>query len=91
MQILPLLLLLFLSLFSFPSEYERPYSLHRSERHPIHRQTSADRVHHGIDYWVGPTFTRDYVPNKRKMRDVSARSHFVDPAGTASGRVGPCE
>lgn len=70
MQILPLLLLLFLSLFSFPSEYERPYSLHRSERHPIHRQTSADRVHHGIDYWVGPTFTRDYVPNKRKMRDV---------------------
>lgn len=45
LQLAPILILLFISLFSFPSETERAFSLHRSEKYMTPRQTSVEQVH----------------------------------------------
>lgn len=44
LQLAPVLLLLFISLFSFPSETERPFSLYRSDKYMSARQTTVEQV-----------------------------------------------
>jgi hypothetical protein len=72
MQLLPIILLLFLSLFSFPTEQERPFSLHRSDRHRVLRQTSVDHVVPGINYYVNPDFNREFGANRNRLYAVSS-------------------
>jgi hypothetical protein len=57
LQMLPVLLLLFLSLFSFPQEAERAFSLKRTDRHPMQRATSMDNILPNIPYFVARTFS----------------------------------
>lgn len=70
LQLLPVILLLFLSLFSFPAESDRPYSLHRTERHPVPRQTTAEHIYPDIPYFVSAKFERDYARDRRRLFNV---------------------
>lgn len=73
LQLLPVILLLFLSLFSFPHDgAERPYSLHRTERHPVLRETSVEHVYPNIPYYVSSAFSRDYARDRRRLFQVGA-------------------
>ncbi|EWM27683.1 dnaj subfamily b member 12 [Nannochloropsis gaditana] len=70
LQLLPVLLLLFLSLFSFPQESERAFSLHRTDRHPLQRSTSMEHILPNIPYFVGQSFGRDYARDRRRLFQV---------------------
>ncbi len=72
LQLLPVILLLFLSLFSFPHEgqADRAYSLHRTERHPVARETSVEHVYPHIPYFVTPAFSRDHARDRRRLFQV---------------------
>jgi hypothetical protein len=71
LQLLPVILLLFLSLFSFPHDgADRAYSLHRTERHPVPRETSMEHIYPNIPYFVAPTFARDHGRDRRRLFQV---------------------
>jgi hypothetical protein len=71
LQLLPVILLLFLSLFSFPSDgSDRPFSLHRTDRHPVPRETSVEHIYPHIPYYVTTAFDRDYARDRRRLFHV---------------------
>jgi hypothetical protein len=69
-QMIPVILLLFLSLFSFPQETQRAFSLHKTDRFPHMRETAMEHVVPNIKYYVGSSFMKDYGRDRRRLFQV---------------------
>ena len=71
LQLLPIIMLFFLSFFSFPQGGREPlFSLHRTSSYPIGRSTKARNVISGIDYYVKRDFKAHYGRDRRALAQI---------------------
>lgn len=71
LQLLPLLILLAMSLFNFPSTPKAVFSLHKSGRYDVERTTDRmNNVVPGIPYFVESDFRLTYGRDRRKLQYV---------------------
>ncbi|ETW03480.1 hypothetical protein H310_04931 [Aphanomyces invadans] len=70
LQFLPLILVLCLSLFSFPGNQSPPFSLNPTQDMPVQRTTRMRNVINGIPYYVARDFERRYTNDWRDLMRV---------------------
>ncbi|RHY64047.1 hypothetical protein B5M09_005659 [Aphanomyces astaci] len=70
LQFLPLILVLCLSLFSFPGNQTAPFSLNPTQEMPVQRTTRMRNVVNGIPYYVARDFERKYTNDWRDLMRV---------------------
>ncbi len=73
LQLLPLLLLIFMSFGSFPSRQEVPFSLHKTTTFRIKRMTSTRGITPEIPFFVDSNFKSTYGRDHRKLHEVEGK------------------
>jgi len=73
LQLLPLLLLFFMSFASFPNQSESLFSFSKDSSHPVERHTMSQGIIPDITFFVDKSFKAKYGRNSRSLLSVESQ------------------